>query len=340
MRLMGPVAEPDEVLDRIIDGTFVFLPLAPLMHAAAQWTSFSWFLAGGKVVLWPGSLEPVAVWETVRDEGVNALVFVGDAVARPMLDAWDASGGFELPSLLALSNGGAPLTPVLKERIARSFPAVALTDGFGSSETGAQGAQRVAAGDTTTGSTRFTPFGETTAVLDEGTLARVAPGSGVVGRVALRGRVPLGYHNDPEKTAATFVEIDGERWVLTGDMAVVEDDGTITLLGRGSGCINTGGEKVFPEEVEAVLKAHPSVYDAVVVGVDDARWGQAVVAVVQPVDVDDDLSDLDRHCRAHLAGYKVPKRVVQVATIERSPAGKADYRWAARAATAPDRVEV
>ena len=339
MRLMGPVTEPHEVLDRIIDGTFVFFPLAPLMHAAAQWTSFSWFLAGGKVVLWPGSLDPLAVWETVRDEGVNALVFVGDAVARPMLDAWDASGGLELPSLLSLSNGGAPLTPALKDRISRSFPAVALVDGFGSSETGAQGAQRLAAGDTTGGVTRFTPYGETTAVLDEATLARVAPGSGVVGRVALRGRLPLGYHNDPDKTAATFVEVDGERWVLTGDMAVVEDDGSITLLGRGSGCINTGGEKVFPEEVEAVLKAHPGVYDSVVVGVDDPRWGQAVTAVVQSVDPDDPLSDLDRHCRAHLAGYKVPKRIVRVDTIERSPAGKADYRWAARVAAPADRVE-
>ena len=334
MRLAGAVSRPTEVLDRIIDGTFVFFPLAPLMHAAAQWTSFSWFLAGGKVVLWPGSLDPGAVWATVRDEGVNALVFVGDAVARPMIDAWETSGGFELPSLLALSNGGAPLTPALKVRIARAFPHVSLTDGFGSSETGAQGAARVEPGAATGGVTRFTPYGETTAVLDEVALQRVAPGSGVVGRVALRGRIPLGYHNDPEKTAATFVEVDGERWVLTGDMATVDDDGTITLLGRGSGCINTGGEKVFPEEVEAVLKAHPGVYDAVVVGVDDERWGQAVTAVVRPVRPDDPLDDLDAHCRERLAGYKVPKRVVVVPEIERSPAGKADYRWA-RAVAAP-----
>lgn len=255
-------------------------------------------------MLWPGSLDPLGVWETVHDEGVNALVFVGDSVARPMLDTWDASGGLELHAPLAVERRRT-LTPALEDRISRSFPAVALVDGFGSSRIhGAQGAQRLAAGDSTGGVTRFTPYGETTAVLDEVTLAHVAPGSGVVGRVALRGRVPLGYHNDPDKTAATFVEVDGERWVLTGDMAVVEDDGSITLLGHGSGCINTGGEKVFPEEVEAVLKAHPGVSDSVVVGVEDPRWGQAVVAVVQAVEPDDPLGDLDRHCHAHLRGWR------------------------------------
>ena len=180
--------------------------------------------------------------------------------------------------------------------------------------------------------TAFTPYPSTT-VIDELTRRPVEPGSGAIGRVALSGRIPLGYYNAPEKTAETFVEIDGVRWVLTGDMATIAADGTVRLFGRGSGCINTGGEKVFPEEVEAVLKAHRSVYDVLVVGVDDQRWGQAVAAVVEPTPgTSPTLDELAAHCRASLAGYKVPRSLVLVDHVERSPAGKADYRWAQRAA--------
>ena len=166
-------------------------------------------------------------------------------------------------------------------------------------------------------------------------LRPVEPGSETTGRVALRGHIPLGYHKDPEKTAQTFVEAGGHRWVVTGDMARVEADGTIVLLGRGSVCINTGGEKVYPEEVEAVLKAHEDVYDAVVVGVDDERWGQSVAAVVQAADGASATTEaLVAHCKAHLAGYKVPRTVTFVDEVVRSPVGKADYRWAKAAATA------
>jgi acyl-CoA synthetase (AMP-forming)/AMP-acid ligase II len=217
-------------------------------------------------------------------------------------------------------------------------PAAAIVDGFGSSETGAQGSQRLEAGSAPAdGVTKFTPYGETTTVLDETTHEAVEPGSDVIGRVALRGRIPLGYHNDPGKTAETFVEVGGHRWVLTGDMARRESDGSITLLGRGSVCINTGGEKVFPEEVEAVLKAHPAVYDAVVVGVDDDRWGQRVAAVVAPVAgaaPAPTLDELRDHCRTALAGYKLPRSLAVVAQVQRSPAGKADYRWARQVAAA------
>lgn len=213
------------------------------------------------------------------------------------------------------------------------LPDVGLVDGFGSSETGAQGSQRLEAGSASGGVTQFTPYGETTTVLDETTHQPVPPGSEVIGRVARRGHIPVRYHNDPERTAATFVEVGGERWVLTGDMATVDADGTVRLLGRGSQCINTGGEKVYPEEVEGVLKAHPSVYDAVVVGVDDQRWGQQVAAVVQPVEGRDiTLDELASHARRELAGYKVPRSLVLVESIERSPAGKADYRWASSVA--------
>jgi 3-oxocholest-4-en-26-oate---CoA ligase len=329
MRLQGPVSDPSELVDRIIDGTFVYLPVAPLMHAAGQWTALSWLFAGGKVVLLPGSLDPELVWTTVEEEKVNLLTVVGDPVVRPLVDQWEEAGGYDASSLFSVGSGGAPLTPALKQRLVAALPNVTVADGFGSSETGAQGTQRLAAGADASGGVRFAPYGETTKVLDEDTRRPVEPGSGQVGRVALRGRIPQGYYNDPVKTASTFAEFDGHRWVLTGDMATVEPDGTIALLGRGSGCINTGGEKVFPEEVEAVLKSHPAVYDVVVVGADDERWGQQVVAIVALVEgaivADDELA---QHVRGSLAGYKVPKRVVLVDQVVRSPAGKADHRWA------------
>ncbi len=335
MRLMGPVSAPAEVLDRIIDGTFTFLPVAPLMHAAGQWTSLSWLFAGGTVVLLPGPLDAERVWRTVEAEKVNLLTVVGDAVVRPLVDAWEAAGPFDASSLFSIGSGGAPLTPGLRKRLMEILPGVTIADGFGSSETGAQGSQRIEAGSAPTdGGTRFTPYGDTT-VVDEDTLRPIPPGSGGVGRVALAGRIPQGYYNDPEKTAATFVVVDGRRYVLTGDLARVEDDGTITLLGRGSVCINTGGEKVHPEEVEAVLKTHPAVYDAVVVGAPDDRWGQRVTAVVQPVaGASPSLDELAAHCRSALAGYKVPKALLVVPEVQRTPAGKPDYPWALAAASA------
>jgi 3-oxocholest-4-en-26-oate---CoA ligase len=331
-RQAGPVDEPGQVVDRIIDAPVIFLPVAPLMHAAGQWTSLSWLFAGGTVVLLPGSLDAVRVWQTVGQEGVNLMTVVGDAVVRPLLDAWTSHGPFDVSSLFSVGSGGAPLSPALREQLMGILPGVVVSDGFGSSETGAQGAQRLSEADHSGEMTAFTPFPSTT-VIDEATRRPVEPGSEVMGRVALSGRIPLGYYNAPEKTAETFVEIDGVRWVLTGDMATIADDGTVRLFGRGSGCINTGGEKVFPEEVEAVLKAHPAVYDVLVVGVDDQRWGQAVAAVVEPVQGQSPtLDQLADHARASLAGYKVPRSLVLVDHVERSPAGKADYRWAQRAA--------
>lgn len=337
MRLEGPVKEPSELIGRIIDGSFVYLPVAPLMHAAGQWTVLSWLFAGGTVVVLPGSLDPGRVWETVASEQVNLLTVVGDAVLRPLLDEWDDSGPYEVQSLFSVASGGAPLTPSLKERLARVLPDVVIADGFGSSETGAQGAQRLGRGAATDGPTAFTPYGDTTAVLDPETHEPVEPGSGAIGRVALRGRIPQGYYNDPAGTARTFVVAGGHRWVITGDVATVSADGTIELLGRGSGCINTGGEKVFPEEVEAVLKGHDDVYDALVVGVDDDRWGQRVTAVVKPYREGLDEEELVAFCKERLAGYKVPKAVVLVDEVQRSPAGKPDYRWARDVAVQADR---
>ncbi len=331
-RLNGPVDEPAQLLDRLVPG-FSYMPLAPLMHAAAQWTTWSWLLAGGKTTLHPGRLEPEAVWQAVQDEGVNTMTVVGDAVGRPIVAAWQAEPDrWDASSLFAIANGGAPMSPSLKSLLAELFPGRAILDGFGSSEAGVQGSQRIEAGEVVTGLARFTP-GPLTGVFDAD-LQPVEPGSGVIGRVANTGRLPLGYLNDPAKTAETFVEVDGRRYCFTGDMATVEADGTIQLLGRGSQCINTGGEKVFPEEVESVLVDHPGVEDVLVVGTPDERWGQAVTAVVAPADpsAPPSLEDLREHLRATLAGYKLPKHLVVVERVERSPAGKADYRWAKDAA--------
>ena len=335
-RMDGPVRRPDELPARITDQPICYLPLAPMMHAAAQWTSFAWLFAGSKVVLMAGSLDPDAVWRTVAEERVNLLTVVGDAVARPLLDAWDRAGGYDASTLYSFSNGGAAMSPATRERIFATLPHVMVTDGFGSSEAGTQGAMRVAAGARPEGASlvRFDTPTKPTIVVDE-TGAEVVPGSGQVGQVLAGGRLPLGYYNDPAKTAATFVERDGQRWLATGDMATVGADGAIELLGRGSVSINTGGEKVFPEEVESALKSHPAVYDCLVVGVPDDRWGSAVTAVVAPVAGQAPApEDLAAHVRSTLAGYKAPKHVVVVDAIVRSPSGKADYRWAQRTAAA------
>jgi acyl-CoA synthetase (AMP-forming)/AMP-acid ligase II len=280
-------------------------------------------------------MDPEQVWDAIEAEGVNLITVVGDAVVRPLIDAWDAGGGagrWDVSSLFSIGSGGAPLSASLKLRLAEAFPEMIIADGFGSSETGIQGSHRVAGKDVTDGKAHFSS--DSNAVVVDDDLRLVAPGSGVIGRVGQKGRVPIGYHNDPEKTAKTFVEVDGERVILSGDMATVDEDGNVTLLGRGSVCINTGGEKVFPEEVEGVLKAHPAVYDAVVVGVPDDRWGERVSAVVQLVEgARLTQEEAEAHARESLAGYKVPRALTVVDVVVRSPAGKADYRWAKQIAT-------
>ena len=328
MRLSGPVTSPEENLERIIDFDFVFYALAPLMHAAAQWVSMMWLLCGAKVVLHAGAFDPVEVWSTIDREKISVMTVVGDAMARPLVDAWDEHGPFEITCMYSLSNGGAPLAPSLRDRLREIAPHAMLTDGFGSSETGIQGSRRLAPGDDAGEGVRFDNVEKGTTVLDDSGRP-VEPGSDVVGRIAHTGYIPLRYHNAPEKTAETFVEIDGTRYVLPGDMAMVEADGSVILLGRGSVSINTGGEKVYPEEVEALLKGHPSVYDVLVVGVPNERWGEQVTAVVQPTaGTSPTLEELDAHCRGRLAGYKIPRSIVVVDQIVRSPSGKADYRWA------------
>jgi acyl-CoA synthetase (AMP-forming)/AMP-acid ligase II len=312
-------------------GVGVAFPLAPLMHGAALWVALMTVFSGNTLVLSPmKKLDPHSVWTTVEQEKVLSISLVGDAMARPLVEALEVPGAsYDLSGLFIIGSGGAILSPAVKAKIAELLPHVYVNDSIGASETGYQGTF-TAADDQ--GRPRFTMGPENT-VLDESGRP-VEPGSGIVGRLARGGYVPLGYYKDPEKTASVFVEAEGKRWVLPGDMAMVEADGTITLLGRGSVSINSGGEKIFPEEVESALKSHPDVFDVVVVGVPDERWGERVAAVVKPrPGAQPSADDLAAHAREHIAGYKVPKEVVLVDEVVRSPSGKADYRWARATAT-------
>lgn len=321
------ITSADELVGRIPDNGLVALPTPPFMHAAGHWLAFSVFFGGGKLVLLPdGRFDPDTTWRLVGEETINVVVIVGDAMAIPLVEALETDPDrYDLSSLVALGSGGALLSPSVKARIRRRLPNLIIRDAFGSSETGQLGGRPPS--DDPDGPPRLT-VDERTNVLDDD-LRPVVAGSGVVGRLAHGGRVPIGYLGDPEKSAATFVEVDGLRWAMPGDLATVEADGTIVILGRESQCINTGGEKVYPEEVEAVLKAHPDVADTVVVGVPDERWGQAVCAVVEPRPGSSiDTEALREFGRDKLAGYKLPRHSVLVERVVRSPSGKADTRWA------------
>jgi acyl-CoA synthetase (AMP-forming)/AMP-acid ligase II len=318
---------------------FVSLALGPLMHASGQWSAIGTLLGGGKIVLYDRAhIDMEHVLDLVQAEGVNSMNLVGDASARPLLETLAAHRGrWDTSSLRLLGSGGSILSGDAKEALMAELPSVlAIVEGIGSSESPAQAVAVTtrAATATPSRSLTFSAKAETMVVDDD--LRPVPRGSGTVGRLATRGRVPLGYYKDPDRSARTFVEIDGERWSLPGDMATIDADGTVHLLGRGSLCINTGGEKVYPEEVEAVLKGHPSVADAVVVGAPDAQFGQRVVAIVEgvPGAPAPDLASLQEHCRVRLAGYKVPRAAHVVDAVVRTSAGKADYVWAREIASA------
>jgi acyl-CoA synthetase (AMP-forming)/AMP-acid ligase II len=333
LRLSGAeVNTPADVVALATNGGgAVSFPLAPLMHGAALWVGLMTLFGGNTLVLSSmRKLDPHAVWTTVAEEKVLSISLVGDAMARPLVEALEApDASYDLSGLFVIGSGGAILSPAVKAKIAELLPHVYVNDSIGASETGYQGTFNSADDQ---GRPRFTMGPENSVLDDDG--RPVAPGSGVVGRLARGGYVPLGYYKDPEKTASVFVEVDGKRWVLPGDMAMVEADGSITLLGRGSVSINSGGEKIFPEEVESALKSHPDVFDVVVVGVPDERWGERVAAVVKPrPGTAPDVESLAAHAREHIAGYKVPKEIHLVDEVVRSPSGKADYRWARTTAT-------
>ena len=306
-------------------GGLVKLCTAPLIHGNAQWAALMGLFAGETIVLVP-KFDPAVIWTAVQQYKVNVLVIIGDAMARPLIEEYGA-GSYDASSLLAVSSSAALFSPAVREACLAALPNVVITDAIGSSETGFTGISFVSAGAKSSGGPRVTP-GPSTIVIDD-TGRRAGPGE--IGRIARGGHVPLGYYKDPVKTAAMFVDVDGERYVVPGDFARVEADGSITLLGRGNVCVNTGGEKVFPEEVEGAIKEHPDVFDTLVIGIPDERLGQRVAAIVQPRDgVSLDLADLEAVVRQHIAGYKVPRTVWLTDHIGRTPSGKADYTWARR----------
>jgi acyl-CoA synthetase (AMP-forming)/AMP-acid ligase II len=337
----GHKVETDDELARKGAGAaapVVLLNTPPLMHGAAQWGTLGQLAQGNTIVLMP-RFDAEEVWDIVEREKVNSVLIAGDAMGRPMIEALEAHPGrWDLSSLFAVTSSAALFSVPVKERYFALLPHLMIIDSIGSSEGGFNGLSAVGKDNPTGGSSgglpRVNPMADVIVVDDD--MNPLSPGDGQIGRVARGGNIPLGYYKDEKKTASTFLTApDGKRYVVAGDFARWEEDGTVTLLGRGSVCINSGGEKVFPEEVEGVLKAHPDIVDVLVVGVPDDRWGSAVTAVVQPAPGrTPTLDELVASSRAKLAGYKLPRHLVVVDEIVRSPAGKPDYPWAAKHAAA------
>jgi acyl-CoA synthetase (AMP-forming)/AMP-acid ligase II len=305
-----------------------FLVLPPLMHGAAQWVSFIALNGGHTIVLPPETrrLDPAETWRTVERDRCSTMTVVGDAIARPLVEELE-SGSYDTSSLVSVGNGGAPLTPTIKERLLAQLPTVMLTDSVGSSETGAQMSHvSSTGGEVSTGT--FTPLPGTVVVSEE-VDKLLGPGHDGMGWLAQEGWVPLGYLGDADKTARTFPVIDGTRYSVPGDRARHLEGGDIELLGRDSVTINSGGEKIFAEEVERAIAGHPAVHDVVVVGRASERWGQEVVALVElSPGQSATVEDIVAHAGQHVARYKLPKDVLFLPAIQRSPSGKADYRWA------------
>lgn len=321
-----PISEPQEQ-GEIAGQSFPIriIPLAPLMHGAAIWAALSAILGGVTIVLDPmrGGFDAEKIWDRVEREEVNVVQIVGDAMAVPLIKALeDHPGRWNLSRMINFGSGGAVFSQHLKDKIKEILPQIMVTDGMGTSETGISGM----AAPTIKGGFMRLPIDANQTVITDGHIAKI----GETGYLSRTGHTPIGYYNDPEKTAEIFVTINDTLWVQTGDQARVDDDGMMTVLGRGSTCINSGGEKIYPEEVEEVLREHPGVHDAAVVGMANERWGQQVSAVISITDGQDtpSLENVQEFCRSKLAGYKLPRALKVVSDIKRSPAGKQDYKWA------------
>lgn len=316
-------APPDTIAEHVDNvragkGRQKALVLPPLMHGTGLIIAMGTLSKGGTVVTLPGNFDPALAVTVCRDEACDYAVIVGDAFARPLLKALDAGIG-SIATLGVMISSGTMWSPEVKAGLLKHAPGMMIVDSLGSSEGLGLGAAAQTA-DNAGAPTKFMADGNTLIIGDD--MKPVPPGT--MGRIARGGLIPRGYWKDPVKTAATFPEIDGKRYSIPGDFAIIEADGSFTLLGRGSQCINTGGEKVFPEEVEETLKTHPAIDDALVFGLPDEKWGQCVTAVVEahaPVDGE----ELRAHVRQHLAGYKTPKTVHIVKKVPRAPNGKADY---------------
>ena len=326
---------PEAFADKCLQDQTIALALAPLMHGAAQWQSFNAFFSGWKFIINDQiSFDANYIWDVIAREKVMNLTITGDAMGRPLCDALPSAieRGLDLSSLIVLASTASVFSASIKDTILDFLPNLFLIDAVGSSETGATGVNIHAKGGKlkdSGGGPKFTKpnFSE---ILNLET-HRIIPTSDTktIGYLARKGHVPIAYYKDPEKSKKTFIEVDGERFSIPGDMAKYESDGQITLLGRGSVSINSGGEKIFPEEVEMALKAHPNVFDCLVVGVKDKTWGQKVVAVIQRRDSSDlSLKDLKETSAKYIASYKMPKEIVFSELIERAPSGKPNYQWA------------
>jgi acyl-CoA synthetase (AMP-forming)/AMP-acid ligase II len=314
-----------------VTGGLSRLCLAPLIHGNAQWAALMALFGGDTVVLLT-QFDAAAVWETVQRRKVNLIVLIGDAMARPMIEAFRA-GDYDVSSLFAISSSAALFSQSVKNEYLETLQNVVITDAIGSSETGFMGLGMITKdSEQGVGGPRVNAGADTIVIDMEGT--PLPPGSEEIGRLARGGHIPLGYYKDPEKTARLFVEVDGKRYTVPGDFARHEADGTITLLGRGNTCVNTGGEKVFPEEVEATLMSHSDVFDVLVVGIPDERLGQRVAAVIEPrPGATPKPDELIEHVRGELAGYKVPRSIWLVDKVQRLATAKADYGWARTYAT-------
>ncbi|MGO4616835.1 acyl-CoA synthetase [Nocardia sp. 2YAB30] len=329
----GEYVEDEWELAKVGAGSpaMVRFPIPPMIHGGAQWATFHSLFGGGKAVM-ISEFSGHAVWQAIDKHKINLIFITGDAMARPMLDALiegnpETGQPYDLSSLYVMASSAALFSPALKDQFLELLPNRMISDSIGSSETGFGGLSIVAKGATHTGGPRVKIDASTDVLDDDGN--PVQPGSGVVGILARRGHIPLGYYKDEVKTAATFKEFNGIRYAIPGDFARVEEDGSVTMLGRGSVSINSGGEKIYPEEVEGALKTHPEIFDALVVGVEDERWGQRVVAVVQCRSENrPTLAELRPMLSQEIASYKQPRSLWFVDEIKRSPAGKPDYRWA------------
>jgi len=322
-----PIGRPEELAALVAQGPALrFFAIAPMMHGAAMWSSLISLFAGHAVVVNDQHhFDAEHIWDIVERDGIHIVSLVGDAMALPLVKALEAHPGrWDLARLMVVGNGGAVLSAQLQARIQAAVPQVTVSNGMGSSETGLMGS-----GDKPAQGEGFMVLKARPelAVIDEGlTILRQPGAQGVLART---GFTPIGYYGDARKSAEVFVTVEGRLWVLSGDQARLDAQGDIVVLGRGSQCITTGGEKVFPEEVEEAARRYAAVADVLVVGLPDERWGQKVVAVVEVAPGNGfDAAEFERTCREHLSGYKVPKAVFLTERVQRSPAGKADYRWA------------
>jgi len=325
---------PMDVVSQGADSEVTMFPLAPLMHGASQWAVMGRAFLGHRTVL-AREFDAEQTWRLIAREKINGLFITGDAMARPLIETYqNVKDELDVSSFILLVSTAVVFSQSVKDLFFDYFPNLLLIDSIGSSETGGSGLLIAAKGQTMKGGPTVKPSHGAT-VLDPDTLIPLLPGSPVIGLVARTGFIPLGYYKDEKKTAETFVTGgDGKRYALSGDSAIFEPDGSITMLGRGSQCINSGGEKIFPEEVDSAVKSHPDVFDVTVIGVPDERWGNTVCALIQIRDGHrtPSLASIQDHCRRHIAGYKIPRQLVVVAKIQRSPAGKPDYRWAKKIA--------